>query len=168
MQKCATRRKRRRLNHDHLRTIRYIRVTATSFAMVIVKKDSARLATLASLRMFQARTQADGTGRLTLHEPVRPEAGQRIDAALLRDSGPLLTRLSAEVGRTLPADYAVGGDALRVSVREPGGATFAIRFGCRNLLGSARYARIAGSDGVALLPAYVAETWEQAIATAPR
>ena len=148
--------------------MRYIRVTATSFAMVIVKKDSARLATLASLRMFQARTQADGTGRLTLHEPVRPEAGQRIDAALLRDSGPLRTRLAAEVGRTLPADYAVGDDALRVSVREPGGATFAIRFGCRNLLGSARYAQIAGSDGVALLPAYVAETWEQAIATAPR
>ena len=38
-----------------------------------------------------------------------------------------------------------------------------------NPLGSARYTRIDGIDGVPLLPAYVAETWEQAIGgTVPR
>ena len=102
--------------------------------------------------------------------PVPAQAGERIDTALrlLRDAGPLRVLSSGEVGPAMPADYALGPQALRVTVRGPGAATFVVQVGARNPLGSARYARIAGSDGVALLPAYVAETWEQAIATAPR
>ncbi len=51
----------------------------------------------------------------------------------------------------------------------PDAATFTIVFGAANPLGSARYARIDAVEGVPLLPAYVAETWEQAIgAAAPR
>jgi len=102
--------------------------------------------------------------------PVPPEASDRIDTALrlLRDSGPLRVLSSEEVARTPAADYALGADSLSVTVRGPGGATFAIRFGARNPLGSATYARVEGRDGVPLLPSYVAETWEQAIGAPSR
>jgi hypothetical protein len=97
--------------------------------------------------------------------PVPAEAADRIDTALrlLRDSGPLRV-LSAD--EAAPSDYALGSDALRVTVLGPDAATFAIVFGAANPLGSARYVRIDGIDGVPLMPAYVAETWEQAIGAA--
>jgi hypothetical protein len=102
--------------------------------------------------------------------PVPAEAGERIDTALrlLRDSGPLRLLTADEVGPATSADYALGPQALHVTVRGPQGAAFAIRFGARNPLGSARYARVDGIDGVPLLAAYVAESWEQAIGTESR
>lgn len=103
--------------------------------------------------------------------PIPAEAADRIDTALrlLRDSGPLRVLSANEVAHAAPADYALGPEALRVTVFGPDAATFAVRFGAANPLGSARYARIEGIDGVPLLPTYVAETWEQVIgATAPR
>jgi hypothetical protein len=101
---------------------------------------------------------------------VPTDAGQRIDTALrlLRDSGPLRMLSPDEIGPALPADYGLGPQALRVTVRGPDGVTFAIRFGARNPLGAARYAQVDGIDGVPLLAAYVAETWQQAIGTASR
>jgi hypothetical protein len=100
--------------------------------------------------------------------PVPAEAAERIDTALrlLRDSGPLRVLSAGEVARTAPSDYALGPEALRVTVLGPDAATFAIVFGAANPLGSARYVRIEGIDGVPLLPAYVAEIWEQAIGAA--
>jgi hypothetical protein len=100
--------------------------------------------------------------------PIPTEAAERIDTALrlLRDSGPLRVLSAGELARTAPSDYALGPEALRVSVLGPDAATFAIVFGAANPLGSARYVRIEGIDGVPLLPAYVAETWEQAIGAA--
>src|SRR5262249_37006305 len=97
------------------------------------------------------------------------DAGERIDTALrlLRDSSPLRTLSADEVGPTPAADYALGPDALRGAVRGPNGATFAITFGARNPLGTARYSKGGGVGGVPLLPSYVGETWQQAIATAP-
>jgi hypothetical protein len=101
---------------------------------------------------------------------VPADASQRIDTALrlLRDSGPLRMLSPDEIGPALPADYGLGPQALRVTVRGPDGVAFAVRFGARNPLGAARYAQVDGIDGVALLPAYVAETWQQAIGTASR
>ena len=75
---------------------------------------------------------------------------------------------SEEVGPAVPADYGLGKDALRVTVRGPTDATFVVRFGARNPLGVARYVRIDGIDGVPLLAAYVAESWQQAIGTDTR
>jgi hypothetical protein len=100
--------------------------------------------------------------------PVPAQAADRIDTALrlLRDSAPLRVLSADEAARAAPSDYALGPDALRVTVLGPDAARFAIRFGAANPLGSARYARIDGIDGVPLLPAYVAETWEQAIGSA--
>ena len=100
--------------------------------------------------------------------PVPAEATQRIDAALrlLRDSGPLRVLSADEAARATPSDYALGPEALRVTVFGPDAAKFAVRFGAANPLGSARYTRVEGIDGVPLLPAYVAETWEQAIGAA--
>lgn len=102
--------------------------------------------------------------------PVSAEAGGRIDTALrlLRDTGPMRMLSSDEAAGATPADYGLGPEALRVTVRGPGGVTFAVRFGARNPLGSARYARVDGVDGVPLLPSYMAETWEQAIGEVPR
>jgi hypothetical protein len=58
------------------------------------------------------------------------------------------------------------GDSQRATVLSADAAPFAIVFGAANPMGLARYVRI---DGAPLLPAYVAETWEQAIgAAAPR
>jgi hypothetical protein len=101
---------------------------------------------------------------------VPTDAGQRIDTALrlLRDSGPLRMLSPDEIGPAPPADYGLGPQALRVTVRGPDGATFAIRFGARNPLGAARYAQVEGMGGVPLIAAYVAETWQQAIGTASR
>jgi hypothetical protein len=97
--------------------------------------------------------------------PVPAGAADRIDTALrlLRDSGPLRVLSADEAARSAPADYALGPEAMRITVFGPDAATFAIRFGAANPLGSARYVRIEGIDGVPLLPAYVAETWEQVI-----
>jgi len=98
------------------------------------------------------------------------EASARIDAALrlLRDSGPLRTLAADDVARVPAGDYALGQEALRVTVRGPDSATFAIRFGNRNPMGTARYAQVEGVDGVPLMPAYVAEAWERAVGLPPR
>jgi hypothetical protein len=101
---------------------------------------------------------------------VPADAGAHIDAALrlLRDAGPLRTLAADEIARAPVGDYALGEEALRVTVRGPDGATFAIRFGNRNPMGTARYARIDGVDGMPLMPAYAAEPWERAVGLPPR
>ena len=100
--------------------------------------------------------------------PVPAQAPDRIEGALrlLRDSAPLRVLSADEAARATPSDYALGADALHVSVLGPDAKRFAIVFGATNPLGSARYVRIDGIDGVPLLPAYVAETWEQVIGAA--
>lgn len=96
---------------------------------------------------------------------VPAEASAGIDAALrlLRNSGPLRTLAADEIAQVPASDYALGREALRITVRGPDGAMFAIRFGNRNPMGTARYARVEGVDGVPLMPAYVAEAWERAV-----
>jgi hypothetical protein len=119
---------------------------------------------------WRFRRDGDGWRAIETPRPAPADAAQRIETALhlLRDSGPLRV-LSADEARAAAADYGLGPEALRVTVLGPDSAPFAIRFGATNPLGAARYAKVDGIDGVPLLPAYVAETWEQAIgAAAPR
>lgn len=94
----------------------------------------------------------------------------RIDLALrlLRDAAPLRIMTADEVAQVPASEYALGPTSLRVRVRGSNGATFAIQFGGRNPLGSARYARVDGSSGVSMLPTYVAEAWEEVIGGLPR
>jgi hypothetical protein len=119
------------------------------------------------------RFRRDGRSWSAVEAPrlVPAEAADRIDTALrlLRDSAPLRLLSADEAARATLSDYALGPDALHITVLGPDAARFAIVFGAANPLGSARYTRIDGIDGVPLLPAYVAETWEQAIGgTVPR
>jgi hypothetical protein len=102
--------------------------------------------------------------------PAPPEFAAHIDGALrlLRDSGPLRMMSPQEVARAAADEYGLEHGATEVTVRAQAGATFAIRFGARNPLGSGRYARIDGVDGVPILSAYVGDAWEQVVAGSPR
>jgi len=92
-----------------------------------------------------------------------PQTAERLDNGLrlLRNSAPMRVLSAEEVARVPASEYALGPDSLRITVRPASGAAFVIVFGGRNPLGSARYAKVDGTAGVALLPSYVAETWEQ-------
>ena len=112
------------------------------------------------------RFQRDGAWRAV--DPPKPapaDVGPRINAALrlLRNSAPLRVLTAEEVARVPPAEYALAADSLRVQVRAADGVTFRIQFGGRNPLGSARYAKVYGMEGVPMLPAYVGDAWEQVI-----
>ena len=86
---------------------------------------------------------------------VRIETGLR----LLHNSAP--ERILA--GDELAAQAAFGLDPPVLSVVATGASRFSIAFGAANPLGLARYARVEGRGEVALMPGYVAETWEAAV-----
>jgi len=91
------------------------------------------------------------------------ETAERLEAGLrlLRNAAPMRVLTAEEVARVPPSEYALGADSLRVTVRPVTGAAFVILFGGTNPLGASRYAKVDGEAGVALLPTYVAEAWEQ-------
>jgi hypothetical protein len=91
------------------------------------------------------------------------ETAERLEAGLrlLRNAAPMRVLTAEEVARVPSSEYALAADSLRVTVRPASGAAFVIQFGGANPLGAARYAKVDGEAGVALLPAYVAEAWEQ-------
>ena len=66
---------------------------------------------------------------------------------------------SARVG---VAQFGLEPPRLRVIVSGPGSSVFAISFGGTNPMGLSHYARLDGSQEIALLPAFVAEEWERA------
>ncbi len=93
---------------------------------------------------------------------ISADAGARIETGLrlLHVSPPerVLT------GEELAAQGSFGLDspALRVAVK--GTVAFAVAFGAANPIGLARYARVEGGAGIALIPGYVAQAWEEVIA----
>jgi hypothetical protein len=91
------------------------------------------------------------------------ETAERLEAGLrlLRNAAPMRMLTAEEVARVPPSEYTLSADSLRVTVRPATGAAFVIQFGGTNPLGAARYAKVDGEAGVALLPTYVAEAWEQ-------
>jgi hypothetical protein len=112
------------------------------------------------------RFRRDGEWRSSDASKAAPaDLSGRIETALrlLRNSAPLRVLTAEEVARVPPAEYALTTDSLRVQVRAANGATFRIQFGGRNPLGSARYAKVDGVDGVPMLPTYVGDAWEQMI-----
>ena len=96
---------------------------------------------------------------------VAPDVGERIEAALrlLRNAGPLRVLTADEVAQMPESEYALGAQSLLVRLSGPNGATFQVQFGGSNPLGSARYSRVMGVEGLPMLPAYVAQAWEQVI-----
>ena len=88
----------------------------------------------------------------------------RLDSALklLRNSGPDRVLTEAEVARVGVAQFGLAPPRLRVIVSGPGASVFAISFGGTNPMGLSHYARLDGSQEVALLPAFVVEEWERA------
>ena len=96
---------------------------------------------------------------------VAPDVGERIEAALrlLRNAGPLRVLTADEVAQMPESEYALGAQSLLVRLSGPNGATFQVQFGGSNPLGLARYSRVTGVEGMPMLPAYVAQAWEQVI-----
>jgi len=92
-----------------------------------------------------------------------PAVAAEVDGALrlLRNSKPLRIMTAQEVARVPASEYALFPSSLAVRVRASGGAVFAIQFGGPNPLGSARYARVEGLEGIALVPIHVADAWEK-------
>jgi hypothetical protein len=87
---------------------------------------------------------------------------QPIDGALrlLRDAGPMRVMTNQEVAAEPAATYGLDPAPLVVTARAKPGETFVVRFGASNPLGSGRYARIDGVEGIAILPGYVADAWK--------
>jgi len=87
----------------------------------------------------------------------------RLDSALrlLRNSGPDRVLTEAEVTRAGAAQFGLAAPRLRIMVSGPGASVFAISFGGTNPMGLSHYARLDGSQEIALLPAFVAEEWER-------
>lgn len=88
---------------------------------------------------------------------------ERLDNALrlLRNSGPDRILTSAEVAQAGAAQFGLAPPRLRIIVSGPDSSSFAISFGATNPMGLSNYARLDGSSEIALLPAFVAEEWEQ-------
>jgi hypothetical protein len=87
----------------------------------------------------------------------------RLDEALrlLRDAGPFRVMSPDEVAGQPPSTYGLAESAMTVRVTSASGQSFVIRFGAPNPLGSGRYVRVEGVAGIPILPAHVAEAWEQ-------
>lgn len=100
----------------------------------------------------------DGSGA-----PLAEDKARRLDAALklLRDSAPERTLSAGELAGHAPAEYGLDPPALTVTVRPAGGPPFTVRLGGANALGLSRYAQVAGSPDIVLLPGYVARSWEE-------
>jgi len=89
---------------------------------------------------------------------------ERLDSALrlLRNSGPDRVLTEAEIARVGVAQFGLSPPRLRVVVSGPDASVFAISFGGTNPMGLSHYARIDGSQEIALLPVFVVEAWERA------
>jgi hypothetical protein len=83
---------------------------------------------------------------------------------LLHASKPERVMTREEIQGLPAADFGLAPPRLSVSVGAGSDPVFTIHLGNANPLGLARYARIEGGDEVLLLPGFVAEPWERAVA----
>ncbi len=83
---------------------------------------------------------------------------------LLHNSPPERWLAADEIGDRPLAEFGLAPPRLAVTVRRASGGSITVYFGGPNPLGLTRYARIDGRPGIALLPAFVAESWERVAA----
>jgi hypothetical protein len=119
-------------------------------------------------------TSAAGTRRFRrlsdgrwLAEPNgSPDQSAQIEEALkfLHVTRPERVLTAQELDAGAPAELGLDPPSVTVAARVDGGPAFIVHFGARNPLGVARYARVAGSSEVALLPRHVADAWDRVAA----
>lgn len=111
-------------------------------------------------RVHFART----TGGWRINDAAAPTAmATELDTALtlLRNAGPERVLSETEVKETDAAQFGLNPPRARVTVHGKSTKRFAIVFGTTNVLGLSHFARVEGSNEIALLPGYVGEAWER-------
>jgi hypothetical protein len=139
------------------------------FMAHLTAADVRSIEVLAGAQRWQFARGGDGRWSASAAaSPLTPDLGARLDQALglLRNAGAERVMTPAELGAQPLADFGLDPPRLSVTVRAGASKTFSVSFGNANPIGLARYARIGGQDGIALLPGYVAEAWEKAIEAA--
>lgn len=117
----------------------------------------------AAERQVGFRRDAGGQWRSAQNgAPAPADLAQRIETGLtlLRNSSPQRRDLPA--GQA--AEFGLAPPRLAVLARAADGKSRQIDFGGVNPLGLQRYARVAGEDGIMLLPTFVADPWESVAA----
>jgi hypothetical protein len=104
-----------------------------------------------------------GERRLSRGTPEWQAADDAIERGLrfLHVTAPERVMSEDEVAAVPPSDFGLDPPLVSVALRGEAGPVLAIAFGRPTPLGFARYARVAGRPGIVILPAYVAEAWEQ-------
>lgn len=101
----------------------------------------------------------DGTG------PAPAETARALDDGLrlLHGSAPQRVLERSEIDGIPLTEYGLAPPRYVVVVQSPDAPPFSVEFGAVNPQGLAQYARVAGRDGVVLLPRFVGRSWETAI-----
>ena len=93
--------------------------------------------------------------------PVDAEERIATGLKLLHNSAPERVFAAGELDERMLGDFGLVPPRLTVTATTAAGRSVTIHFGSANPLGLARYAQIEGRPEVVLLPAFVAEAWEQ-------
>lgn len=113
-------------------------------------------------RQWSFKRSAAGWVDAATSAPVPPARAELITTGLrlLHNSAPERFLEPGEAGE--PGRYGLAPPALTLLVRGADPTLrFGIAFGARNPLGVARYSQVQGDARIALLPAFVGDTWEQ-------
>jgi hypothetical protein len=96
---------------------------------------------------------------------VPPELAAQIETGLrlLRNAASERDFSPEELGGRSMSEFGLETPRLVVAARRASGATVTIAFGGVNPLGLTQYARVDGRRDIAMLPAYVANAWVEAI-----
>ncbi len=135
--------------------------------MVHVPTDRVRAVEVTSAAGTQ-RFRRSADGRWVAETNGSPDQSAQIEEALkfLHVTRPERILTALELAAGVPAELGLDPPAVTVSARVDGGPPFVVHFGARNPLGVARYARVADSRDVVLLPRHVADAWDR-IAAGP-
>jgi Domain of unknown function (DUF4340) len=98
--------------------------------------------------------------------PLPPNTEERIATGLklLHNSAPERVFGAGELDERTLGDFGLVPPRLTITAKTAAGRSVTIHLGGANPLGLARYARIEGRPEVVLLPAFVADAWEQTMA----
>jgi hypothetical protein len=96
-------------------------------------------------------------------QPAAAAPAERLEAGLkfLHNSAAIRWLTAEEAGPGSLAEFGLATPRLTVTARRAEGESVTVQFGGLNPLGLSRYTRVGGRPGVALLPAFVAQPWEE-------